>query len=286
MAAPLALAGCAWGQHAPAAVADARAVPTDPSRLADWVGSHLAQRTAPEWLILGEQHDADAHQALQAAAVRALAARGQLAALVLEMAERGRDTSALPRDADEKAVQQALDWNDRGWPWVRYGPVVMAAVRAGVPVHGGNLPRNRHRGVMADAAWDARLPPDRLKTLHRLIDTSHCGMLPPSQWAPMARIQIARDDAMADTLWTLRTPGRTVLLVTGAQHARRTQGVPVHLTRYAGLTPDDARLRVVELRATDAPVSAVEGPAPEANAVWLTPAVPPVDHCAGLRTGR
>ncbi|MFN3924832.1 MAG: SDR family oxidoreductase, partial [Pseudarthrobacter sp.] len=40
-------------------------------------------------------HDADAHQWLQAAAVQALAREGRLAALVLEMAERGTDTAAL-----------------------------------------------------------------------------------------------------------------------------------------------------------------------------------------------
>ena len=38
-------------------------------------------------LLLGEQHDADAHQGIQRAVVEELARRGQLAALALEMAE-------------------------------------------------------------------------------------------------------------------------------------------------------------------------------------------------------
>lgn len=285
----LAAAGGCAGTPAPPhshGVADARAAAADPDALERWTVAQVNTLGTPTWLLLGEQHDADAHQALAAAAVRVLAARGALAAVVLEMAERGHDTGALPRTADEDTVRGALAWNDAGWPWQRYGPVVMAAVRAGVPVHGGNLPRTRHRAVMADPGWDRLLAPDWLEALRWLMDTSHCGMLPASQWSPMARIQIARDDSLAETLWALRSPGRTVLLVTGAQHARRTQGVPVHLARRAGSPVAPPALQVVELRATDAPLRALDGPDEDADAVWLTPAVPPVDHCAGLRPAR
>ena len=59
---------------------------------------------------------------------------GQLvvAALVVEMAERGRRTTGLPRDASEAQVREALDWreavNAGAWPWATYGPLVMEAV--------------------------------------------------------------------------------------------------------------------------------------------------------------
>ena len=46
-------------------------------------------------ILLGEQHDADAHQQLQRAVVLDLARRGQLAGLAIEMAEQGRSTRAL-----------------------------------------------------------------------------------------------------------------------------------------------------------------------------------------------
>lgn len=283
---PLLLAtGCAGAPRVGRgeAVADARGVVHDPARLAAWVAERLHERATPDWLLLGEQHDANAHQAIEAIAVQALAARGTLAALVLEMADCGTGTADLPPGAQEAAVRQALAWNDGAWPWARYGPVVMAAVRAGVPVHGGNLPRARHGAAMADRGWDHRLPPDRLQALHRLMDTAHCGLLPPAQWGPMARIQIARDDSLAETLWALRTPERTVLLVTGAQHARRTQGVPVHLARRAPRGAAHEALQVVELRATDAPIATLGAAGPDADAIWLTPTVPPVDHCAGVR---
>ena len=87
-------------------------------------------------VLIGEQHDAEAHPRLQERWVSTLAERGQLGAVALEMAERGTSTAGLPPTASDEQVQQALKWNKgTGWPWGRYGPAIMAAVRAGVPQH-------------------------------------------------------------------------------------------------------------------------------------------------------
>src|SRR5690349_16254354 len=48
-------------------------------------------------LILGEQHDAAEHQAIERETVEALANQGKLAALLLEMAEEGSSTARLDR---------------------------------------------------------------------------------------------------------------------------------------------------------------------------------------------
>ena len=129
-------------------------------------------------LLLGEQHDAPDHQRLQREAVAWLASRGQLAALVMEMAERGHSTQGLPRDASEAQARAALQWDDAAWPWKAYGPVVMAAVVAGVPVLGGNLPRAQMKQAMGDARYDSHLPAAGLLALPYhpspcLIGTSH-----------------------------------------------------------------------------------------------------------------
>lgn len=259
---------------------DARGIIADAQARLTWVRARLQALGTIDWLLLGEQHDADAHQWLQAAAVQVLARQDRLAALVLEMAERGHDTAALASSADEDTVRAALAWNDAGWPWQRYGPVVMAAVRAGIPVVGGNLPRHRHAEVMRDAAWDDTLTDtEQRAALHRTLDEGHCGLLPAAQLPAMARIQLARDDAMAATLLERRTPGRTVVLVTGAQHARRDRGVPHHLVRRSAAEAAHACVSV-ELRATDAALVELD---PAFDALWLTPATAPADHCAGLR---
>ncbi|WP_374669861.1 ChaN family lipoprotein [Ramlibacter sp.] len=180
-------------------------------------------------LLLGEQHDAPAHPGLQQARVEALAREGRLAALVLEMAEQGRSTRGLGRDAGEAAVREALAWNDDAWPWARYGAVVMAAVRAGVPVAGANLPMSALRARGADVSLDARLSPAALATQQAAVRDGHCGLLPEARLPAMTRMQIARDIALAETLAAQAAPGRVVLLVAGGGHVRTDIGVPVHL---------------------------------------------------------
>lgn len=245
--------------------------------------ARLATLLPADVLLLGEQHDAPAHQQLQRQAVQWLAARGELAALALEMAEQGRSTAGLPRDASEADVQRALAWRDAGWPWKTYRPVVMAAVRAGVPVLGANLPAARQREAMRDAALDARLPPAALAEQQQRVRDGHCGLLPESQIGPMTRVQIARDIAMADTVRAARQPGRTVLLVAGNGHVHRALGVPLHLppdltTKVLSAQSGQAQA-AIDSEVTDTLPAHTSG----ADLLWPTPPVPPRDYCAELR---
>src|SRR3989344_4527615 len=102
----------------------------------------------------------------------------------MEMAEGGHSTQALPRDATDAQAQAALQWNDAAWQWKAYGPVVMAAVAAGVPVLGGNLSRAQMRAAMGEARWDQPLPAPALAQQHQALREGHCGLcrnrkLPP-----------------------------------------------------------------------------------------------------------
>ncbi|MEO8542615.1 MAG: ChaN family lipoprotein [Burkholderiaceae bacterium] len=238
--------------------------------LHDEVEQRLDSLLPADAILLGEQHDADAHRELQRAFVEALAGRGQLAALVLEMADRGRSTAALAGDAAPAQVRSALHWNDSGWPWARYAPVVMAAVHSGVPVLGGNLPRGALRQTMNETALDQHLNAESLARQREAIRVGHCDLLPPEQLMPMVRVQLARDASMAATVMDARVPGKVVLLVAGAGHVRRDIGIPTYL-------PKDLRLRTVLAVTGTAPQDAV------ADLVWPTPALAPRDHCAELR---
>ena len=254
-----------------------------PAPLGAAAQARLATLLPADVLLLGEQHDAPAHQQLQRQTVQWLAARGALAALALEMAEQGRSTAGLPRDASEADVQHALAWRDAGWPWKTYRPVVMAAVRAGVPVLGANLPAARQREAMRDAALDARLPPAALAEQQQRMRDGHCGLLPESQIGPMTRVQIARDIAMADTVRAARQPGRTVLLVAGNGHVHRALGVPLHLppdltTKVLSAQSGQAQA-AIDSEVTDTLPAHTSG----ADLLWPTPPVPPRDYCAELR---
>ena len=206
-------------------------------------------------VLLGEQHDAPLHPGLQQQWVAALAARGTLAALALEMAERGTSTAGLPPGASEAQVQAALHWNTQAWPWDRYRPAIMEAARAGVVVLGANLPRAGQQQAMGDASLDQLLTGPALKAQQQAIRIGHCELLPENQIRPMTRIQIARDRAMAEAVAAAMVPGKVVLLIAGAGHVQPDVGVPLYL-------PAKVVARSVVL-----PPEAVEGE----------------DHCEALR---
>lgn len=230
-------------------------------------------------LLLGEQHDAPAHHVLERKAVETLAERARLAALAIEMAEEGRDTAGLPPTATESQVRAALHWDETAWPWADYGAVVMAAVKAGVPVVGANLPRSRMKDAMADVSLDAQLTDIALRAQRDAVRDGHCGLLPEPQIVPMTRIQIARDRAMAQAVVKARRPGRTVLLIAGAAHVDRQQGVPQHL-------PVDVAVRSLRLVAAPAGDDAAVASTDRHDVTWRTPPMPAKDYCAGVRPPR
>ena len=233
---------------------------------------HAACACAADLLIFGEVHDQPDQQRQVADEVQRLAAAGRLAAVVLEMAEVPHGSAGLPRDASEAQVQQALHW--RGWDWEPYAAVVMNAVRSGVPVLGGNLPREQMRAAMADAGLDAAVPPMVRELFAQEVRDGHCGLLPEAQVPGMVRIQIARDRSMAATASQAARAAaaqQMVLLLAGAQHASRDRGVPLHLAATDPRLP----IRVVMFGELSSRLVADEH-----RDARLTPQT---DHCEGLR---
>ncbi|MDR2298209.1 MAG: ChaN family lipoprotein [Comamonas sp.] len=214
----------------------------------------LAQWSDAQVIALGEQHDQMAHHQWEAQTVQLLAAGQRLSALVIEMAPAGGSTASLATTATEEQVQQALQWQSGaaggGWPWQDYGPMVMNAVRAGVPVLGGNLPRAQMKQTMGQPRYDSHLPASAWQLQLDAIKDGHCGLLPESQFAPMARIQLARDESMAKVTATavqqLSRPGQSVLLVAGRSHVRSDIGVPTWL-------PKDLKQKVAIAQSDQAP---------------------------------
>lgn len=241
--------------------------------LAALLGLSAACACAAELLIFGEVHDQPDQQRQVADEVQRLAAAGRLAAVVVEMAEVPHGSAGLPRDASEAQVQQALQW--RGWPWERYAAVVMNAVRAGVPVLGGNLPRAQMRAAMADASLDAAVSPRVRVLFAQEVRDGHCGLLPEAQVPGMVRIQIARDRSLAATASQASRDAaaqQTVLLLAGAQHASRDRGIPLHLAQT------DPRLPVQVVMFGELSERLV---ADERRDAQFTPQA---DHCEGLRS--
>ena len=254
-------------------------------------------------LLLGEQHDAPDHQRIHREVIETLAARGALAAVVLEMAMQGNSTASLAghggnggigsnggnggkgdkydKKASEAAVRAALKWDEQAWPWASYAPAIMAAVRAGVPVLGSNVPRAQMGAAMQQPDLDQRLNGPALKAQQQLIRIGHCDLLPESQISPMTRIQIARDVAMANAIAQAHanaalaaSPAKTVVLLAGSGHVDRTLGVPLHL-------PSGLKAKSVLLVAGSE--SDAGGKASDFDAVWTAAPVSAKDYCAGLK---
>ena len=295
----------------------------------------LAQCAAASICMLGEQHDHPDHHALQTWVIQALAARGQLAAVALEMVDAGRrvdgpahaasgqaeppqvssstpagdgsasrpgghaqghagppqvsltpsggGSASRPWGHSEPSVRRALHWNDDGWPWTLYAGPVMAAVRAGIPVVGVNLPDAEMMRAYRDPKWDASVPEAVRRSVIDDVRDSHCGLLPAAQLPAMARIQFARDATMAAGCVALLQPGRTVVLLTGSFHADKTAGIALHLVAadpgaHGARPPGVFSLLLQGVDANTAP-----RPPSGFDAVWFTPSTPPVDHCAELR---
>jgi uncharacterized iron-regulated protein len=223
-------------------------------------------------ILLGEQHDVAQHQQVSQQVIADLAGKGLLAALALEMAESGTTTGALKPSSTEEQTRAALRWNDTGWPWAAYGPAVMTAVRAGVPVLGANLPLTQMPASMRNSALDQQLPGPALKAQQQLIRIGHCNLLPESQITPMTRVQIARDLEMAQTVKAAALPGKTVVLLAGNGHVNRELGVPKYLS-------GDMTVRAVRLAAS----GSASPDAAAFDSVWPAGTAPDVDHCAQLR---
>lgn len=231
-----------------------------------------ANAGAASVLVFGELHDQPDQQRQVADEVRRLASEGRLSAVVIEMAEAPKRTDGLPRAATESDARSALGW--QGWDWEPYSAVVMNAVAAGVPVAGGNLPRSDLRSAMADAALDGLVPPEVRELLAQAVRDGHCGLLPEAQVPGMVRVQVARDRSIAQVVAErarAAPPDRTVLLLTGAQHAARDRGVPLHLARIDPRLP----VRVVLFGDRDPSL-----PADERRDAAFTPQQ---DHCENLR---
>jgi uncharacterized iron-regulated protein len=238
----------------------------------DW-RSQVKTLPTSKLLLLGEQHDALEHQELARLSVETLAGKQKLSALLLEMVEDGLNTEGLSVESTERVVRERLQWNDTGWSWSSYGPIVMQAVREGVPVIGSNLPYSAMSDVMADISWDAKVPSAVLSAHKESMIKGHCGLLPASQVPAMARIQIARDERMARTAQQWMNKGGTVLLLAGAEHVRKDRGIPLLLNSLAA-----SHTSVVWMQAST--ISNLDISFADVN--WQTPPITPKDYCADL----
>jgi len=236
----------------------------------------VRQLAAVPRVLVGEKHDNPDHHALQLWLMRALQAQRTQGSLLLEMLQPEQQArvdavegqAQLPND-----LPKALGWQE-GWDWQLYGPIVREALSSHVPLLAANLSlgemRQAYRQPTALQGAQSNAPTVKAALLEQ-VRAGHCNLLPESQLPAMLAVQQQRDRRIAERLLAAPEPA---LLFTGAYHARKDLGVPLHLADL-GAKGESKVLLLAEVG------EQVE--AGMADYVWYTAATPAQDYCAQLR---
>ncbi|AVD84869.1 iron(III) ABC transporter [Pseudomonas sp. SWI6] len=227
-------------------------------------------------VIVGEKHDNPDHHALQLWLLRAVQTQRPQGSLLMEMLQPDQQSQVdavqqqaqLPQD-----LPKALAW-DEGWDWPLYGPIVREALQGQVPLLAANLSPEQMRQAYRQPP---PLPGTRSNSpavkaaLLKQVREGHCGLLPESQLPAMLAVQQQRDRRIAERLNDAPQPA---MLLTGAYHARKDLGVPLHLADLEA----KGETKVLILAEVGQTVEAGM-----ADYVWYTAALPEQDYCATLR---
>lgn len=241
-------------------------------------------------LMLGEKHDNPDHHVLQLAVLKLLQGDEGLGSISFEMLDASQADSVAQLNAGVSVVQESLaeflSWDEEGWDWEFYGPLVGLAASNGIPIVAGNISRQQMSEVYRTDPAEfpvAPLSAAALAQLNQDIDDGHCGMLPESQFPAMLQVQQARDRAMAEAVASVDTDGKRVLIA-GNYHARRDLGVLNYLPSELGQST--LSLSFIEV----SPESELATDYVEATAgvmshdfLWFTPALSNEDYCDSLR---
>lgn len=243
----------------------------------------LFQRAAASrYVLLGEQHDSEAHHARQLQMLQALSARGRQPALALEQFD--TEHQAALRQAqqsgvrDAEALADAGQLNRRGWRWPMYRDLIAHAAQRGWPLLAANLSRAEARRIVlgempAPAAADA----EQQRLMEDDVIQGHCGHRPAAHLlAGMVGAQRARDARMAAVL---EAAGGPVVLIAGAGHVRRDRAVPRHLAEPARALA----VGLVEVR--EGWIAPTDYDSAGFDILWFTASKPRPDPCAAPLPG-
>lgn len=247
------------------------------------------------YVLLGEKHDNPDHHRLQLQLLDGLLSDRRVATLAFEMldssAQTRLDLLKSERLATLEELKAHLEWDEAGWDWDFYGPLVQAGYEARVRLVAANIDSDTMRAV-----YGAELAPEIASVLdaevsarlHQDVDESHCGLLPASQFPAMVRVQQSRDNAMARALGGASAEGVNVL-VAGNYHVRRDLGIPNYLLRQQSGLDSGAIVSValieVQPEITDPAAYLEQFNGTRAyDFIWFTPAVSDEDYCASLRS--
>ena len=229
-----------------------------------------------DWVLLGENHENEAHHAIEQNLIETISDVGKLGNVALEMANQ-KQQDALDRHRHNKEVtKEALNWSS-GWPWDWYGELVKTALEKAQRVIATDLTRDQQMQAYMDSEIKLPTGPYR-EFIDDILYESHCGKLPKSQLSNMLRVQIARDKAMHSSLINNNT-NKLDVFIAGTMHTRYDTGITLLgelnsktiLMVSAGPEMDPGKY---------IPESYQNNPI--ADYIIFTPETEPVDHCGEI----
>lgn len=254
----------------------------------------LSAIESASYLFLGEKHDNPDHHLLQLTVLNHLLDQGRVSTVAFEMMDSDQ-APLLPQLKTQSIdtlddLKNALAWDDDGWEWLFYGPMLHSAHKAGVRITAANINSDTISSVYSESAPAENsvvLEDNAMKQLADDIDESHCGLLPESQFPAMVRVQQARDESMAQSLRQTDSEQLGVLIA-GNYHVRHDLSVPNYLLAQ---NKELIREQIISLSFMEVVPGESE---PEAylqqfgeykayDYIWFTPSISDEDYCASLR---
>lgn len=249
------------------------------------------------YVLLGEVHDNSIHHRMRRDLIAALIRNGRRPAIAMEQFDReqqaalDRAITEAPRDAERVRIESRF--NDQGWHWPDYAPIVSLALDSGLPLVAANLSRDQAFRIASSSTaavlgaqavtalgLDQPLPLAAQRKLERVIDDGHCGKVPVKILPGMVAAQRARDAVMAQILQRHADSG--AVLVAGNGHVRRDFGVPHYLR--AQTSPETVvAVGFIEVQEKQTAPSAYYDPAAaEYDYIIFTPRMARDDPCDSL----
>ncbi len=222
------------------AVAGGAAVASRWSYAASEVDEAVSVLKGADFIAIGERHDNPGHHRLQADLVAALNPKG----LAFEMIPQAKEETVNRLRADEvsrKALGEALEWEESGWPdWSLYAPILEAVPAAYVAGGGlakvdlGKVYSKGAVGIGDDLAKRYRLAeplPEAQRTdmLNEQF-AAHCELVERDKLGAMVEVQRAWDASYAEAWRRAGISGDGLsVLICGNAHARLDTGAPAYL---------------------------------------------------------
>ncbi|MEM9102225.1 MAG: ChaN family lipoprotein [Pseudomonadota bacterium] len=193
-------------------------------------------KTLPQggWLILGELHDHSDHQKMEAIFINILARTGILGNVAMEQLR--PDQQPLLNDWYGKGnfvTGTDLNWKPQAWDWNSYIMPLSYALNHSPKVLALDLSHQSIGEIYADKRVVQKSTQEHETLLAELINASHCQTERNRHTDAMVKVQLAKDQFMAQQLIDNTLVDKINVMIAGLHHSRKDFGVPLWLEKNA-----------------------------------------------------